>query len=87
MAQTMMNRRTPFSGVDWATVTGFTVDSSKPLRVSRDKREFNCYITDRVLQLCQNGKLNVDDVVLVQYLGSEQKNAVVVDKIHSAHRI
>jgi len=87
MAQTLMNKRTQFSRVDLATVTGFTVDSPKPLRVSHDKKEFNCYITDRVLQLCRSGELNVDDIVLVQYLGSEQKNAVVVDKIHNTHRL
>lgn len=77
-----------YNRIGWARVKGFTVGTNKPLKISRihdANAEINCYITDKVLQLCQMGKLNIDDVVLIQFMDRDPKKAVVVDKVHCAH--
>ena len=84
-----MHLETPMDGFGktcWMIVRDFLVGASKPLRVGRVygkiEVELDCYITDRVLELCQTGKLNVDDVVMVQFIDGDSAKAIVVDKIH-----
>lgn len=66
----------------------FLVGTPKPLRVGRvyekTEVELDCYITDRVLELCQKGKLNKDDIVMVQFIEDDPTKAIVVDKIHKS---
>jgi len=77
-----------FGKTYWMIVRDFLVGVSKPLRVGRvygkAEVELDCYITDRVLELCQTGKLNVDDVVMVQFIDGDPAKAIVVDKIHKS---
>ena len=70
----------------WAKVRSFNAGSVRPLRVGRIYRgqevETNCYVTERIRELYQAGKLVADDYVLLQFVDGDPEKSIAVEKAY-----
>jgi len=85
------NREDISRGIDygrtyWAKVKSFSVGVEKPLKVGRDFKgaevEIDCYVTERIKELYQAGKLAAGDYVLVQFIDGDSDRPIAVEKAH-----
>jgi len=69
----------------WARVAAFAPTSKKPITVRRSfagaQIQMECYATQTVAALFQQGKLKVGDIVIVSFVDEELDKAVVIDKV------
>ena len=72
----------------WARVRSFNTGTEKPLRVGRIYKgaeiEIDCYVTERIRELYQAGKLAVDDYVLVMFVDGDPEKPVGVEKAYKS---
>ena len=77
-----------YEKIYWAKVRSFSAGSVRPLRVGRIYRgqevETNCYVTERIRELYQAGKLAVDDYVLVQFVDGDPDKPIAVEKAYKS---
>jgi len=87
------NRKEISHGIDygrtyWAKVKAFSVGTEKPLKVGRDFKgaevEIDCYVTQRIAELYQAGKLAAGDFVLVQFVDGDPDNPITIDKAYKS---
>ena len=73
-----------FGHAYWAKVRSFNIATEKPLTAGRiykgQEIEINCYVTERIKELYQDGKLNIDDYVIVQFIDGDQDKPVAIAK-------
>ena len=77
-----------YQAVYWARVRAFSTTAVKPLKVGRIYKgteiEIDCYVTERIRELYQAGKLAVDDYVLVQFVDGDPNKPLAVEKAYKS---
>jgi len=72
----------------WAKVWAFKAAAERPLTVGRIYKgrevEIECYVTERIRELYQAGKLAVDDYVLVQFVDGDPDKPIAVEKAYKS---
>ena len=72
----------------WVKVRSFDMNAEKPLRVGRIHKnqevETNCYVTERIRELYQAGKLAVGDFVLIQFVDGDPDKPIAVEKAYKS---
>jgi len=77
-----------FGRTYWAKVVSFAASAEKPLKVSRAYKgqeiTIGCYVTERIRELNEAGKLAAGDFVLVQFVDGDPDKPIAVEKAHKS---
>ena len=77
-----------YDGIYWAKVQAFTASATKPLKIGRIYKgvetQIDCYVTERIRELYQAGKLTAGDFVLVQFVDGDPDKPIVIEKAYKS---
>jgi len=72
----------------WAKVVSFTAGATKPLKIGRIYKgvetQIDCYVTERIRELYQAGRLAADDYVLVQFVDGDSDKPIAIEKAYKS---
>ena len=88
-AYSELKRLQTFGRIYWAKVVSVNLENEKPLRVGRkwgsdvtrpEDYEVDCYVTERIKELYQDGKLSEGDIVIIQFVDGDAEKPVAIAK-------